>query len=648
MHVGWLLPDGTQMEVIPSSFLSPYNCFQEIPAQHRVLSGLSRQHPRLLASAYDFALLRDRINQGGQKVKWYVSLKKQALEYLEQPLPEYTYTDPYTANIAGNAKNLIQKMETLGFIYNIEIADGDQDLALRCASRAWDELEAVSHFVHWNTAHFASTPRMAHACAMGFDWFYNAFTAEQRVVIHKAIIELGIKKYDEELDRGPFGMHQWTVMKGNWNCVINAEIGIAILAVAGENDYLSEDVFHKLLVNTRNFSMLTYYPDGGTKESPSYWKFKDDFFLPLFPALETALGTNFGLGAVKGFAESGLHPTYAMGPSGQFFNYSDGGLGWQATPGLMYLSRIFNIPLYAWTYRDRFSDTVSARSILWYDSRGTKEELLSLPLDRYFSDAEVVYLRGSWNNPNCSWVGFAATDNWDFIHGQLDQGTFVFDTLGQRWAVDLGADNYGLPGYWEKDTGGRRWKAYRIRAEGHNTLVINPGTTHEDQHPMVKGKIIDFSGADNHPFAIADLTDAYKQNGALRVRRGIKLVDRCALLVCDELSLEYPSEVWWFMHTQADITLAPDGHKAILQQKGKQVEVSLLAAPEQVNFIVMDAERLPSSPGPTPGERGAKGYRKLAVRMECVTDVQLAVSLVPEGGQFVDQGQVSGLSSWHS
>ena len=304
---------------------------------------------------------------------WYGVLKKQGLEFLEQPIPEYTYTDPYSSNIAGRANQLIQMMETLGFIYNIEIVDGDQDLALRCAAHAWAELEAASHFMHWDTEHFASTPRMAHAYAMGYDWFYNAFTVEQRAVIRKAIVELGIKKYDEELDRGPFGWHQWTVMKGNWNCVINGETGIAILAVAGENDYLSEDVFHKLLVNTRNFSMLTYYPDGGTKESPSYWKFKDEFFLPLLPALETALGTDFGLGAVKGFAESGLHPIYAMGPSGQFFNYSDGGLKWQATPGLMYLSKAFNNPLYAWTYRDRFSDTVSVRSVLWYDSRGTKE-----------------------------------------------------------------------------------------------------------------------------------------------------------------------------------------------------------------------------------------------------------------------------------
>ena len=72
---------------------------------------------------------------------------------------------------------------------------------------------------------------------------------------------------------------------------------------------------------------MTYYPDGGTKESPSYWRYKEQYFLPLFPAMETALGTDFGLGAIEGFGQTGLYPIYSMGPSGQFFNYADGGSG---------------------------------------------------------------------------------------------------------------------------------------------------------------------------------------------------------------------------------------------------------------------------------------------------------------------------------
>jgi hypothetical protein len=284
--------------------------------------------------------------------------------------------------------------------------------------------------------------------------------------------------------------------------------------------------------------------------------------------------------------------------------------------------------------------------VLWHDSRGSREDLRTLPLDRYFRDAEVVYLRGSWDDPNTSWVGFAATDNWDFIHGQLDQGTFVYDALGERWATDLGADNYGMPGYWDKDLGGVRWKAYRIRAEGHNTLVINPGSPHEDQQPMAKGKMIGFSGDGDDPFAIADLTDAYRQNGAHQVRRGVKLIGRSALLVQDELTLDTPSEVWWFLHTRADIVVAADGLAATLSQGGKQVRVSLLDAPIGAQLTAMDAVHLASSPGPTPGERGAEGYRKLAVKMGSVTSARLAVALVPQGSPEVQTLAIVPLDAW--
>lgn len=644
VYIGWQLPDGAQTEKIDGAYCSPYNSLQKIPAAHDILSTLSRQHPRLLASAYDFAVQRACIRRGDEQATRYAAIKEQGLALLQKPAPQYTYTDPYAANFEGRGNELIEMMETLGFIYHIEIEGGDQDLAQRCLERAWSELEAASHFEHWDTEHFAGTARTAHAYGMGYDWFYNAFTPAQRAVVRRAIVELGLKKYADELNTGPFGWHQWTIMKGNWNCTINGDTGVAILAVAGEDDYLAADILHKLMVNVQNFSMMTYYPDGGTRESPSYWAYKDRYFMPFLPALETALGSDFGIGATEGFAQTGLYPIHSMGPAGQFFNYSDGNPHWGATASLFYLAKAFNTPLYAWVYRDRFPDTVSVRSALWHDERGSEQDLLDLPLDHYFSDAEVVYMRGAWRDDSAAWVGFAATDNWDFIHGQLDQGTFVFDALGQRWATDFGADNYGLPGFWDKDMGGVRWKIYRNRAEGHNTLVINPGSTHEDQHPMAKGKIVDFAADAQSPFAIADLSDAYKQNGALKVRRGVKLLDRKVLLIRDELTLANPAEVWWFMHTQAEIAVAADGRSATLSQGGKEVEAILLAAPQEAKFAASDAERLATSPGPTAGEIGAQGYRKLAIQIEGATQLELAVALVPKGSS-VDR-DTAALAAW--
>ena len=43
------------------------------------------------------------------------------------------------------------------------------------------------------------------------------------------------------------------------------------------------------------------------------------------------------------------------------------------------------------------------------------------------------------------------------FHSNLDIGTFVLDAFGERWVVDLGADDYNLPGYFETGGRGRRW-----------------------------------------------------------------------------------------------------------------------------------------------------------------------------------------------
>jgi hypothetical protein len=163
---------------------------------------------------------------------------------------------------------------------------------------------------------------------------------------------------------------------------------------------------------------------------------------------------------------------------------------------------------------------------------------------------------------------------------------------------------------------------------------------------MAKGKMVDFCGDSPDPFAVADLSDAYRQNGALRVRRGVKLVGRRSLLVQDELTLDAPSTVWWFLHTKASIDIASDGTTATLRQNDRQVLVYMLDAPSGAKLVAMGAKHLASSPGPTAGERGAEGYRKLALKLENVTSLRLAIALDPEGEQDAQTWQITPLSTW--
>ena len=67
------------------------------------------------------------------------------------------------------------------------------------------------------------------------------------------------------------------------------------------------------------------------------------------------------------------------------------------------------------------------------------------------------------------------------------------------------------------------------------------------------------------------MTQAYRED-AKSILRAIKLHNnRQAVLVQDEISCLLPSDVWWFMHTQADVTISDDGKTATLTKGGVTV-----------------------------------------------------------------------------
>jgi hypothetical protein len=216
--------------------------------------------------------------------------------------------------------------------------------------------------------------------------------------------------------------------------------------------------------------MAEFAPDGAWKEGPGYWNYATSYNVVFLAGLQTALGTDFGLSRIGAFEQTGLFPIYLTGPLGRTFNYADGGDHTIFAPQMFWLAREFKQPVLAWY--ERRATSPSALDLLWFDQAGTGPKAAGLPLDKYFRGAEVAVLRSDWDNPQALFVGFKAGDN-KANHSHLDLGSFVFDAAGVRWAMDLGADDYNLPGYF----GGKRWNYYRLRAEGQNTPVINPDAT---------------------------------------------------------------------------------------------------------------------------------------------------------------------------
>jgi hypothetical protein len=285
---------------------------------------------------------------------------------------------------------------------------------------------------------------------------------------------------------------------------------------------------------------------------------------------------------------------------------------------MFWLARKFDRPIYGWYERQVAGP--GALDMLWYQAGSAGPKSAQLPLDKYFRGPEVVTMRSEWENPQALFVGFKAGDN-KASHSHLDLGSFVFDALGVRWAMDLGADDYNLPAYF----GNKRWTYYRLRAEGQNTLVINPGAA-PDQDPAAATRMLRFQSRPQGSFAIADLTPAYRKE-ASRVWRGITLLEHGRMMVQDEIQAEKPAEVWWFMHTPTVLKIEEDGRTATLSQIGKELRAEILSPPG-ARFQTMAAQPLPNSPQP---ERQARneGVRKLAIHLSNIKVARIVVLFVP-------------------
>jgi hypothetical protein len=328
------------------------------------------------------------------------------------------------------------------------------------------------------------------------------------------------------------------------------------------------------------------------------------------------LGTDYGLSKTPGFAETGLFPVYITSPIGRSFNFEDSGDGAPRDECLFWLARRFDLPICAWFAAQ---GRPHAQELIWYPGRLQDPIEAKMPLDKFFRGVEVATFRGKWNDPKTTFLGFLAGDN-RVNHNHLDSGSFVLDMQGVRWGVDLGGDDYNLPGYF----GGQRYEYYRLRAESHNTLAIDPGKG-PDQNPKAAAKMRRFDSKADRAFAIADLTPVYA--GATRVERGVALLKRQNVLVQDEIEAKSPVDAWWFFHTPAKIKLADEGRRAVLTQ-GKESLTVTLVAPRDAKFEVRPAEPLPSSPQAA-AKKSNKGVETLAVHFPKSAKITSSIFFTP-------------------
>ncbi len=353
---------------------------------------------------------------------------------------------------------------------------------------------------------------MSHAFAIGYDWFYNYWTAARRTTIRTALINKGLNA----------GLSQYTSNAGwtqstsnNWNAVCNGGLSLGALALGTESETLVEDILNRALNSARPVLKRFTTDNGNWYEGPGYWGYTMEYAMRMMAGLEWVLGSDYGLSATRNVADSGWAAINSAGPANVIFNYADAGAGGaQRGPQFFWLARRFGVPIYSWWENQGGGSALSA---LWYADPGPSLQSAGTPPDMgfhgeattTFKPQEMVTMRGKWNDTRATFAGCKGGEM-GAAHGNLDAGTFVLDALGKRWFHDLGGDNYALAGYFSDTpnaSGTDRWDYYRMRAEGQNTLCINPGSAND----MVLDQVAPLISYQSEPhgtasFAIHDLT----------------------------------------------------------------------------------------------------------------------------------------------
>lgn len=631
--VAWRRPGSNAFEIVDADSLVPAGLTAQPPGQGSYLATLATGHPRLFITQQRVAWLKQQLstNADAKLTAWYNSLKSSADAIRSQPVN--TYIQDNRGTILNVSRSVLDRSYKLALT---ALITGDTAYS----ERLYQELEkaanpsggkATGDFPDWHPGHFLDVAEMTHAFAVAYDWLHALWTPARRDVLRRAITARGLTPGMQEYDRN-VGWTQPT--NNNWNLVCTGGLTLGALAIAGENaadTELVERILHNSVTKVTPVMARYTADNGGWYEGPGYWDFATDYNVRMMAALESALGTDFGLSSIPGLALTGLFPPYLVGPTRQSFNFADAGSGNVAGAQLFWLARRFNRPDYSW-YQRTYGGA-EALGLFWFDTRGQDPVTAGLPTDNWFRGAtgatrfavqDIVTLRSQWLDARATFVAAKAGEV-GASHGNLDAGSFVLDALGQRWAVELGADDYALPGYFSEP---QRWTYYRMRAEGQNTLVINPGSG-ADQVLRARPPVVLYSTEPNRERAAMamDLTSAYA--GATRVVRGFALSNRRRhVLIQDEIQYASPAKVWWFMHhgTDKTVEIADDGTSAVLSRGTDRLWLKILSGGG--TFRTMDATPLPSSPNPS-GQNPNTSLRKLAIYLPAVTQTTLAVYAVP-------------------
>ena len=197
-----------------------------------------------------------------------------------------------------------------------------------------------------------------------------------------------------------------------------------------------------------------------------------------------------------------------------------------------------------------------------------------------------VLHRSAWEE-DALWLGVVGGLA-DISHGHMHAGSFVLDAAGTRWVAEVPAHHYDNPAFraanidlwtWTADLPAGRVERGEVRgreyvyawgSRGHNTLTVD-GDYHDAR---AAATLEEHRAVDGVTTARFDMTAVL--GGAVRsATRRFEAGDDAVTVTDRWTAGDEPATVTARMHTDAAVTVAPDGRSTTWEKDGRTLRVTL-------------------------------------------------------------------------
>ena len=547
------------------------------------------EHPRLFLNAQDFDHLKQEItNNSTLKIIHEIIINRCNKEFVGASTLTYQKSGKRLLTVSRKA---LERICHLAYGYRM-----NNDYTY--LNQAEKDIRSVCSFPDWNPTHYLDIGEMALAVAIGLDWLYNDLQPETRKMAQTALENYAFKTATD-----PTYSKQFIETTTNWNQVCNGGLLAAALVTYEKDKSRAVEIIEQSFNSNKTKGMTTYGTDGNYPEGYMYWGYGTTYQVILIAALEKVFNTDNGLSQTSaGFLKTAEYMLFMAGTTGKCFNYSDCTEPeepklpmWWFAKKQGHSSLLFNELrlLKKGAYASKFEERRLLPIIMGFIDSEQVKETISAPQKKLWwgdGDTPVVLIHTDWTYSDTDKYFGMKGGRSNTSHGHMDGATFVYDAYGERWAMDLGMQEYapleaaGID-LWNSSQSSTRWSIFRLNNFSHNVITINNNQYHYQGKAFVRTDYMKAIGtklgAKFECFGVNRNGNDYDVDAPVRTAEFIDNGGDLELVIKDEIKSRANKTplVRWAMATPATAEIISN-HCIKLSQNGK---ILYLTVQEQNN-----------------------------------------------------------------